>query len=96
MECNDSINWNLAGYPRRQCRTWAGGNRYPNTRPVSFLRWKSDFDGSMIAWSPVGEAISLPPDTTLRNGKCSGEFVQISNILPFNQPLENQKVAGGW
>ena len=50
----------------------------------------------MIAQPTVGEAISLPRDTTLRNRKCSGEFVQISNILPFNQPLKNQNVAGGW
>ena len=50
---NVTVNWNLAGRPRGQCRTCAGGNRYPNTRPVSFLRRKSDFDGSMIAWPPT-------------------------------------------
>ena len=46
--------------------------------------------------APVGEATSLPHDTTLRNRECSGEFVQISNIFPFNQPLKNRDVAGGW
>ena len=46
--------------------------------------------------APVGEATSLPCDTTLRNRECSGEFVQISNIFPFNQPLKNRDVAGGW
>ena len=50
----------------------------------------------MIAWPPVGEAISLPRGTTLQNETGSGEFVQISNILPFNQPLKTQNVAGGW
>ena len=57
---------------------------------------KLEFGGSFIAQPTVGEATSLPRDTTLRNGKCSGEFVQISNILPFNQPLKNHNLAGGW
>ena len=54
------------------------------------------FDGVFFAPTSVGEATSLPRDTTLRNGKCSGEFVQTSNILPFNRPLKTQNVAGGW
>ena len=66
----------------------------PIQSPVSFLRWKSNFDGSMIAWPPVGEATSLPGGATLQNGGCSGEFVQPSNILPFNQPLKNRNIAG--
>ena len=57
---------------------------------------KLEFGGSFIAQPTVGEATSLPRDTTLRNGKCSGEFVQISNILPFNQPLKTRNAAGGW
>ena len=54
-----------------------------------------EFGGQVSANVFVGEATSLPRDTTLRNGECSGEFVQISNILPFNQPLEYRKAAGG-
>ena len=57
---------------------------------------KLEFGDQVSANAFVGEATSLPRDTTLRNGKCSGEFVQISNILPFNQPLENHNLAGGW
>ena len=49
----------------------------------------------MIAQPTVGEAISLPGSTTLQNGTDPGEFVQISNILPFNQPLKNHNIAGG-
>ena len=49
-----------------------------------------------ITHAYVGEATSLPRGTTLQNGTRFGEFVQISNILPFNQPLEYRKAAGGW
>ena len=31
----------------------------------------------------VGESTSLPGGTTLQNGVSSGEFVKITNILPF-------------
>ena len=31
----------------------------------------------------VGEATSLPGDTTLQKQAGSGEFVKITNILPF-------------
>ena len=31
-------NWNLTGRPRSQFRTGVFGNRYPITRPVTFLR----------------------------------------------------------
>ena len=44
----------------------------------------------------VGEAISLPCGTTWQNGIGSGEFVQIRNVIPFNQPLKKRSVAGGW
>ena len=57
--------------------------------------FKLEFGGQVSANAFVGEAISLPRSTTLQNGIGSGEFVQISNILPFNQPLKNQNVAGG-
>ena len=65
-------------------------------RRVFFARRdKLLFDGVLFAPASVGEATSLPRDTTLRNGKCSGEFVQTNNILPFNQPLRNRNLAGG-
>ena len=54
-----------------------------------------DFGGTNNRPAPVGEATSLPRNTTLRNKECSGEFLQISNIFPFNQPLKNRDVAGG-
>ena len=44
----------------------------------------------------VGEATSLPGGSTLQNYEDSGEFVQITNILPFNQPLKRRNLAGGW
>ena len=52
--------------------------------------------GRIITHPPVGEAISLPRVTTLQNGFGSGKFVQIPDILPFNQPLRNHNEAGGW
>ena len=55
-----------------------------------------EFGGQLSANTFVGEATSLPRGTTLQNWVRSGEFVQISNILPFNQPLKNQNAAGGW
>ena len=54
-----------------------------------------EFGGQVFANAFVGEAISLPGGTTLQNGTGSGEFVLISNILPFNQPLISHNVAGG-
>ena len=53
------------------------------------------FSGQMIAQPTVGEATSLPCGTTLQNWVRSGEFVQITNISPFNQPLKKRSVAGG-
>ena len=56
---------------------------------------KLEFSGQVSANAFVGEAISLPRGTTPQNGTGSGEFVQISNILPFNQSLINRNVTGG-
>ena len=56
---------------------------------------KLEFGGQVSANAFVGEATSLPRDTTLQNWVRSGEFVQITNISPFNQPLKKRSVAGG-
>ena len=56
---------------------------------------KLEFGGEVSANAFVGEAISLPRSTILQNGMGPGEFVQISNILPFNQPLKNHNLSGG-
>ena len=52
------------------------------------------FDGVLFTPAFVGEATSLPRGTTLQNWVRSGEFVQITNISPFNQPLKKRSVAG--
>ena len=57
--------------------------------------YKLLFDGVFFAPASVGEATSLPCGTTLQNWVRSGEFVQITNISPFNQPLKKRSVAGG-
>ena len=56
---------------------------------------KLKFFGQVSANAFVGEAISLPRSTALQNGEGSGEFVQITNILPFNKPLKSHNMAGG-
>ena len=57
---------------------------------------KLEFGDQVSANAFVGEATSLPRGITSKNGIGSGEFVQITNILPFNQPLKNHNVGGGW
>ena len=52
------------------------------------------FDGVFFAPASVGEATSLPRGTTSQNWVRFGEFVQIANISPFNQPLKKHNVAG--
>ena len=65
-------------------------------RRVFFARRdKLLFDGVLFAPASVGEATSLPRGTTLQNWVRSGEYVQINNISPFNQPLKKRSVAGG-
>ena len=45
---------------------------------------------------PVGEATSLPRSITEQYETGSGEFLFISNFLPFNQPVTSRNAAGGW
>ena len=52
------------------------------------------FDGVLFAPASVGEATSLPRGTTLKKQTGSGEFVQFSNIFPFNKPLKKLKRGG--
>ena len=68
---------------------------------ITFIHWlhglivRSQFIGANYHPSNVGEDIILPRSASPQKAITLGEFVSMSNMIPFNRTLRNRSLAGG-